>query len=330
MNSIDNLLHQLDFKKSFTVQGRSSVADLFSKSNRCGIYILHFANDEYYVGQAVDVVRRYSQHRHTHLDIEKISYKRVGKRRLDVEEKEVVKALESQNLKLRNILLTTFPYAETDFDLIMPKYMQERWLQDLSFRDLEGERVVDDDLRRKYASRYQQFTQLPHAEEVTQILRKYVQNCIPAVKRGEISFWSCSCLPGNSKTLYTRLNLGWQTVFEVFVHENTPHFMWYVTRRLAEKILDTKLHEVNKDTELVYSEIEEFPGLKFYVSQSPLSKGGQDQVYITVQGVEYAEMFVEDSHMIESNRTFNLGLVKKGPCPWGRNHCLDLADRLVE
>ena len=42
----------------------STVAPLFAEGDRCGIYVLEFANGERYVGQAKNVVNRYSQHRH--------------------------------------------------------------------------------------------------------------------------------------------------------------------------------------------------------------------------------------------------------------------------
>jgi hypothetical protein len=45
------------------VQGRTSIADSFKPRRRCGIYVLRFSNEEFYVGQAVDVTIRYAQHR---------------------------------------------------------------------------------------------------------------------------------------------------------------------------------------------------------------------------------------------------------------------------
>ena len=69
------LLDSLGFLPTQNVQGRASVADLFKPQKRCGIYILHFANGEFYAGQAVDVTRRYAQHRSTYDDIVKLSFK---------------------------------------------------------------------------------------------------------------------------------------------------------------------------------------------------------------------------------------------------------------
>jgi predicted GIY-YIG superfamily endonuclease len=142
--AIDDQLSELGFAKSRRIEGRSSVADIYpAKLNRCGIYVLHFSNGEYYVGQTVDIVRRFAQHSHTHKDIESISFKKVARKHLNIEEENAVRHLETAQLRLRNIQLVSFSYAKTDFELIMSPEDQERWLNDTSFFDLAGNRVID-------------------------------------------------------------------------------------------------------------------------------------------------------------------------------------------
>ena len=41
-----------NFSQPYYGQGRASIADLFPPGQRCGLYILHFANGEIYAGQA--------------------------------------------------------------------------------------------------------------------------------------------------------------------------------------------------------------------------------------------------------------------------------------
>ena len=68
--SNEHLIARLGFPSLHNVSGRHSIAELIGKSkNRCGIYLLHFDSGTYYIGQAVDVVRRFGQHRKMHLDI---------------------------------------------------------------------------------------------------------------------------------------------------------------------------------------------------------------------------------------------------------------------
>lgn len=329
MSSVDETLLQLGFLKTYQVKGRATVADLFRPSRRCGIYVLHFSNGQHYVGKAVDVVRRYAQHRHTHTDIEKISFKRVAVSKLDAEEKATVRAVEIYGFRLRNIQLVSFSYGETDFDLIMSPEDQERWLNDLSYQDLAGERVVDELQRSRYRQRFLQFEQMPLAREIIRVLHEYIRNCVPAIKRGEKSFWICSCLPNNSKMLYSRINLGWQTTLEAYVYEGKRLFRWCLTRFMAEQVFELSLQQVNREFEMVIS-FENYTEMEVVVEKSGLTQGGQDQVWINVFGSENALRLIQDSYMLAAIRVFNLGLLQKGPCPYGRNHCLDLADKLIE
>ncbi len=190
------MLASMGFSEPRYVVGRASIADLFKPKNRCGIYVLHFANGDFYVGQAVDVTRRYVQHRKIHTDIEKIAFKRVPRSRLNDEEHSAIWRLEQNGWPLRNIRFTSFPRGESDFDLIMSPEDQVRWLEDLSYVDLQGDRVVNPTLRSKYTTRYhERFKRMPHADAVVDVLRCYIRAGIPAIRRGEISFWACSCLP---------------------------------------------------------------------------------------------------------------------------------------
>jgi hypothetical protein len=65
-----SVLEVMGFSRWRPVYGRASIAYLFKPQKRCGIYVLGFSNSEFYVGQALDVTRRYAQHRKTYSDIE--------------------------------------------------------------------------------------------------------------------------------------------------------------------------------------------------------------------------------------------------------------------
>jgi hypothetical protein len=308
MNTIEAYLNRLGFPQSVPTLGRTSIADLYSKDKRCGIYVLHCSSDEYYVGQAVDVVRRYAQHRHTHRDILRISFKRVSEAQLNFEEQETVHALESKSVFLRNVHLVRFPAGETDFDFVMSFEDQQRWLQDLDYIDLQGERIVDMELRRRYTRKFVRFTQLPKSEDAIAMMRKYVMNCIPAVKRSEVSFWSCSCLPGKNDQLYGRINVGWQVVFDVYVIANHLYCRWYMPRQLARRVYNPLRLR-----------------FQYHVVNSSLKAGGLDQVVFETPDLED----IQNKRLLLAVREFNLGLMRKSATPFGRYHCLDLADRLV-
>lgn len=67
-----NTINGLGFKfdEAFDVKGRLSISDLFPKSKkRCGIYLLNFSDNTFYIGQAINAVKRFSQHRKNYNNI---------------------------------------------------------------------------------------------------------------------------------------------------------------------------------------------------------------------------------------------------------------------
>lgn len=52
-------------------------AAVVGPGERCGIYLLAFSTGEWCVGQAIDVARRFLNHRQTYADIARVFFKRV-------------------------------------------------------------------------------------------------------------------------------------------------------------------------------------------------------------------------------------------------------------
>ena len=92
--------------KRWDLEDPATVAAIFSGCRR-GIYVLHFENGERYVGQATDVVTRYSTHRHGSrhhtpwTDIVAIEFWEVPEGDLDAPERETIERYRSQHV-LRN------------------------------------------------------------------------------------------------------------------------------------------------------------------------------------------------------------------------------------
>ncbi|CAN5713117.1 hypothetical protein BH23GEM7_BH23GEM7_39610 [soil metagenome] len=312
---LTRVLGQLGLSVPIHVRGRTSVADLFNQKERCGVYVLEFATGELYAGKARDVTRRFVQHWKTHDDIERIAFMRVPEAELDTAERSVIKRLEAEGKPLRNITFTRLPEGETDFDLVMSPEEQKRWRADLSFQDLSGPRLVDPVLRRKYSRRYRQFERLGSAERVIDVVRTYVDAAIPVPRRSEVAFWAVTCLP--SVGMPARININWQEVFNVHGHDadlwcsifmaESPFYEWSQER-------SDKLYER-------------------YLTLQPTSHrykpGGEDQLNFYIRADE-VESFVTDPEVLPAIREFNLRLMQRGPCIYGRYHCMDLADRLLD
>jgi len=210
----------LGFAKYLYVKGRLSVADSFTKSNRCGIYILHFQNGEYYVGLAIDVVRRHAQHRVNHLDIEYISFKEVDSTKLIEVEKQTVYDLENLKKPLRNINLVSILSGDTDLDLIVSRQEQQQWINyELGFESLNTDRFNYPELRRKYSRKFIKLKCTKYFDQICEILQNYILNAIPFPCKTEYSFWCCSCLPAAKNQVFSRVNIFWQEVLTVYEDE---------------------------------------------------------------------------------------------------------------
>jgi hypothetical protein len=208
------------------------------------------------------------------------------------------------------------PKGESDFDLVMSPEEQERWVGDLGYVDDNGERLIDPELRRRYQGHYQRFLDMPHAEEALDVLRTYVKVGVPAIRRGEVSFWACSCLP--TKDVYSRVNIYWQEVFTVSTSVNDLWFSLHLARSPLEKALG------NSESPL----LKRHPTLR-YIDHRYVP-GGQDQTNYEVRGAKTVKELLTDEDVQQGIRLFNLRLMQKGPCTYGRYHCMDLADWLVD
>lgn len=314
----------MGFLSEIYVKGRTSIADLFRPGERCGVYVLHFEDGWHYAGQAVDVVRRYVQHRQVHADIERLSFHQVARAALDQEERRLIETLEKKKASLRNISLVSTPQVlgETDFDLVMSPAEQTRWLDSVDVSVGSDSRVVEPILRSRYRARYDRFMRHRHAALVLPVLQEYARLSLPVIRDSEVSFWSCTCLPRSSRkdtTVHARINIYWQEVFNVSSGPSGPlWFTWHLALAPLQKRFGRSLRRVT-DRHPTVSLIDHH-----YVP------GGQDQIEMAIHGSRNALRLIHDPDVLRAVREFNLRLLRKGPCTFGRYHCLDLADHLIE
>jgi hypothetical protein len=318
---MEKLLKELKFTKTELVEGRYSVADLFKPKERCGIYVLHFKNGQFYVGLATDFVRRYNQHRKNHLDIEYVSFKKVKKERLPEEEKLIVQTLQSEGFSLRNIQLVSIIEGETDFDLLMPVEQQEEFVSDLTFNNMEGDKFEIEEQRIKYTKNFLILSKLPYFDEFIQAIRAYVHIGIPIPKKSEYSFW-CVSVPSGSPKL-SRINVNWQEV-STFVFEKND---FYVTFHMAYSPLAA---EFGEELDGLF---EQFADLEIFLDDKDeihtYEPGGQDQISFVIPSSIFHRFIALDAIKI-AIKTFNLRLMRKGATIYNRYHSFDLSRKILE
>lgn len=313
LGSVGAMLKRLGFRNPVDAPESGSIAPEFrSQRRRCGVYVLHFANGEYYVGQTIDITRRFVQHRTRHRDIVKVSFCSLGRSLLDFHEGQLIRLLETCGFRLRNIDMTSIlPTEPGSFDAIMDTAQQQRWLSDLSFVDLVGSRPQPTRGDQLYHERFQDLMGLEWYDELLDIVRAYIHNGIPAIARGEASYWQTSVLP-DSYMVLVRININWQEVFFATLNEHGPCFYLIVSKRELQRTFGDDLIELTHR----YPELE-WEG-SFYRA------GGSDQVSLLIEGLDAARRLLADPNALPAIRLFNMRLMKRGKCPWARSHNFEL------
>jgi len=262
---------------------------LVKPKKRCGIYILHFEKNEFYVGQAVDCVRRFSQHCKNYQDISYFSFKECKKTELNETEQQIVRFLEQKEFKLRNILLTSIVHGETDLDLLIDESMQGQWNSSINYQNYSGNRIENEKVRSQYRRNFIHFSDTIHYLVIEKILENYIYIGIPFPILTEYSFW-CITIPNYGKNnQLIRININKQEVFSCRRFDGFT----MLTFHLALKPLITQFGNKMKN---LFKDISSLEKLDY-----TYAPGGQDQIGMSLDANDFDKFIKHDSFSQTSN-----------------------------
>lgn len=313
----------LGFPALERVSSLPSIAHLFgSTKKRCGIYLLAFQSGHFYVGQAVEVVRRFSQHRRNHSDIEGFSFVPVRMTDLDDRERAFIYRAETLGLKITNAVHVTSVVGDADLDLVVPVCEQDAWLRDPSHfakASTDVTKIVLPEIQQgRFSKHFAKFEAHPLAATVLPLVQRYVDRCLPAPRRTEYSFWSVSCMPSTNQGSWPRLLSVNAGVMELFVAgwvKQRPADMWsFIT--VAEDVL-----------------LEAWPTVDALVDMYPFVEAerigyrdaGQHQVTFHVRGSDETAKLLSDSSVVRAAAMLALRVMRKRATIYGKFHCPQLA-----
>ncbi len=164
-----------------------------------------------------------------------------------------------------------------------------------------------------YFKRVEKLKELPYTEELIDIFRHYVRNCIPSPVALENEYWMCSCFPGNYNTPI-RINIYWHEVFRIQEAQTSTEdaiqwdIMVYTDKSILNALefrkLKKSLPDVMIDKELYYP------------------KGLDTQQAIIISAGDYFTCMEQES-VLESVKQYNYQLMQKGRRVHnGHNHYL--------
>lgn len=314
----------MGFPELVQVTSLQSVAHLFGATKkRCGIYFLAFHGELFYVGQAVDVVRRFSQHRKIHDDIVGFSFIPVPKSELDAIEKSLIFKAESIGLKITNAVHVTSIVGDTDFDLVVPITEQNDWLRAngraVASESVGPKIVLPESQRVRCAKQFSRFGTQPLSPRALALLKQYLHNCVPAPRRTEYSFWSVSCMPSGSRNAWPRLLCVNAALMELFVvgwEGNNSGLLWSFVN-VAEDVLVEHWPSPKKL-------MRTFPFLK--IERRDYRDAGQQQLTLICEHGTAMEQLLADPGISKAAATLVLRVMRKRATIYCKYHCPQLAD----
>jgi len=199
---------------------------------------------------------------------------------------------------------------QCDFDRVMSPAHQARFITDVAWRDRDGLRSDDPDLRERFAPRFAQLRAMEAWGEVESVLQRYVRSAIPAPRRSERAFWSCACLPESDESLVlARIDVGNGEVCTVTADDSLTFSF-----RLGLNPLDLPRFATRS-------------GLS--VADLRTRADGDIEVMLSAVGGDAALGLFDDEVIVRGMRRFTLALARQGPCSSGHWHSLQLADVLL-
>lgn len=318
---------KVGFPEINDVSGRFTIADLYpDKSNRTGIYLLSFPEGDYYIGQTVDIVRRFSEHLKSKGAISGLAFYPCSANILDDEERRCVSSLQYK-CKLRNIELVTYPQIETNLETLIGNKEQEEWLltdfsveKNNKFRICETLRTAQ---RVKYSKRFQKLYGISSFLKCgIPVMQKYMRYCICEPVTTEMAFWSCSCLPPYNRQIliFSRLNLRSSEVFTLGYDRmiKKPFYSFHISK--------SRLFANSK----AYLQKLQEKYLTFYITDHAYSSAGDDQCNIHFYDFEEVMDALDNQVIHRAIKFFNLGQMRRGATMYRDSHCVDLADCILK
>ncbi|CAN5834091.1 hypothetical protein BH10CHL1_BH10CHL1_14440 [soil metagenome] len=326
-NHIEQIIAQLGFSSLHNVSGRNSIAEIFGKSKkRCGIYLLHFESNIFYIGQALDVVRRFGQHRNTYSDIIGFSFLPVSKQNLDEQERLLIQSAEINGLPITNRIHVSAIIGKTDLDSVLSDDEQSKWLdtkKEFNLCDMSSRVILPPQQYLRYSQTYARFLNRSDQKQVLELIKKYILLCVPACRRTEYSFWSLTCLPATNRSTWPRIaavNINFMETFVIGHNIENPNTHWGFVN-ISKSIIEHQYSSMRGFQK-------KYPFVRF--RERMYRAGGNDQITVEVSGLTNLSTILSDDTFTSAAGLLNLRLMRKGGTVYAKYHCPQLADAVLE
>jgi hypothetical protein len=163
----------------------------------CGVYTLHFANGERYVGQTVNLTNRLADHLCRWRDIEGLDFIAASHEELNDLERRMIAQTERE-YTVRNRALTGMPGGEVPLDLVVDSQLQKEWFDGVLATYPEDTRMKEAERRIRTQPKFDQLQRYREFDAVLGDLTTYIANVIPWPSVTGGLFWGVSAVPGTA------------------------------------------------------------------------------------------------------------------------------------
>ncbi len=327
MLATSNLYTSLGFPPVEPVSTLRSVAHLFGSSkNRCGIYLLEFPDEKFYIGQAVDVVRRFAQHRQNHDDICGFSFIPTRCDLLDQVERNLIHQAELVGMVIFNTVHATSVYGEADLDMVLSLAEQAEWLlSPVAFNaaDLASPIALPKPQLERFSKKFHHLKEHPVGAKALKLFAAYVQHSLPAPRRTEYSFWAVSCLPSTNRNTYPRLLCVSAGVMELLVlgfHKENQNELWGFVTVASDVLSET----FKTDASLVAH----FPSIE--IIRRNYRDAGQHQITICASDEQAFTDILQHESIQRAVAVLALRVMRKRATIYSKFHCKHIVDYALE
>lgn len=320
-------IKRLGFAALTDVRGRPSIADLIPPSKRKpGVYLLEFENGSFYLGQAVDPVRRFAQHRMNVGGIVGYSFSACRRQELDEIEQATIRKAEARGLPLTNRVHVSHIEGETDLDLIVSRESQDGWLagERGSRRSPRLVRIpADSPARVRTKQRFEKLSNDDRYAEVLKCLGTYVGCAIMYPRSTQLTFWSVSCLPSTGNATFRRysaVNAGMMELCVVGYSGNDVKRTWGFIN-VSRSIL-VKKHGNMQRVRATYRGA-------LIDSSRAYRAAGQDQLRMETRSITDLTALLSHPAVALAARDLALRVMQSRATIYSQYHCPDLADAIL-
>lgn len=306
------------------VAGSATVAEqVLAAAGRCGIYVLSFYDGQLYVGQAVNVVSRFNDHRKTYSDIAELHFWRVPHEDLDDFEQHAIHALQAEGFLLRNVIHAAGRLGASDLDTIVSPEEQQQWLSS-ALSDHAGDEIRVDRAQVRIANhgRFERALADPRMTAVLPAIRRYLAWTIPYPRRTEFSRWSISAVPDTNKNSSPRM-------LTVTLHSLETLYVYAPFEEQHRTIF-----ELNVDMATMQRHWPDandlYDAFGAVLAREGLYRVRPGVLGLAVEGARNFMRLLDVRGVAEAARRLNLDMIRKGSALQWKSHSFGLCDLLLE